>query len=204
MAWQEERWRTEGMKCLLHRLAAFILIAAISSIYSAYSQGTATAVKGAHNLSGLHDFDFLVGEWCVHHRVMRDGSTAKWEEFDGTASNRPLMNGWANVEDHTFNRMTGVSHGVALRAYDAQTAQWAIWWIDSRVPHGPVDPPVKGRFENGTGTFYSEYVQEGRPMRVRFKWSLITAKSARWEQAVSSDSGKTWETNWIMEFQRAQ
>jgi hypothetical protein len=40
-------------------------------------------------------------------------------------------------------------------------------------------------------------------MRVRFVWSQITATSARWEQAYSPEAGKTWETNWTMEFCRA-
>jgi hypothetical protein len=26
---------------------------------------------------------------------------------------------------------------------------------------------------------------------------------ARWEQAASTDAGRTWQTNWIMEFRRA-
>lgn len=190
------------MKCLKHALAVVILIVSMGSIYMADSQGTAPAVKNAPDMSGLHDFDFLVGEWRVHHRIMN--TAKKWTEFEGTARNSPLMEGWANVEEHRFDRPAGVSRGIAMRAYDAKTAQWAIWWIDSRVPHGTLDPPVKGRFENGVGTFYSDYVQDGKTMRVRFTWSQITAKSARWEQAISSDAGKTWETNWIMEFQRAQ
>jgi len=72
--------------------------------------------------------------------------------------------------------------------------QWAIWWVDSRDPHLPMDPPVKGHFENGVGTFYSD--------GTRFIWSQITPTSARWEQAVSKDGGQTWETNWIMEWRR--
>jgi Protein of unknown function (DUF1579) len=185
-----------------HRTVATSILIAITSISVAHAQGTTSATaKEGPKLSGLHDFDFLVGEWRVHHRLMRGGTQR--EEFDGTASNRPLMDGWANVEDHRFDRSAGVSRGVALRAYDAQTAQWAIWWVDSRVPHGAVDPPVKGRFENGVGTFYSDYVQDGKPMRVRFIWSHLTSKSAQWEQALSSDAGKTWETNWIMEFERS-
>jgi hypothetical protein len=112
------------------------------------------------------------------------------------------MDGWANVEDNAFNKPTGVTHGVALRAYDPKTAQWAIWWIDGRDPFGALDPPVIGRFDNGVGTFYSDGMVDGKSTRTRFIWSHITPTSARWEQALSSDAGKTWETNWIMEFQR--
>jgi hypothetical protein len=67
-----------------------------------------------------------------------------------------------------------------------------------------VDPPGKGRFDKGVGTFYSDYIDidNGKAMRVRYTWSHITPTSARWEQAHSSDGGKTWDTNWIMEFRR--
>jgi hypothetical protein len=40
-------------------------------------------------------------------------------------------------------------------------------------------------------------------VRTRYTWSQITPKSARWEQAFSYDAGKTWDTNWVMEFRRA-
>jgi hypothetical protein len=167
------------------------------------SQGSPEPTQAVADLTGLHDFDFQVGDWRVHHRVKRPTGEDQWLEFDGTCRNRSLMDGWANVEDHTFDKPTGVSHGVGLRAYDARTGQWAIWWIDGRDPHGDLDPPVKGRFDNGVGTFDSDYTDQGRPMRVRFIWSHITPTSARWEQAVSSDAGTTWETSWIMEFRRA-
>ncbi len=165
------------------------------------SQDPPKPSQAAGNLAGLHDFDFEVGEWRVHHRVMR--ADRQWLEFDGTCSMRALMDGWSNLEDHVFNKPSGVTHGVALRAYDQKTALWAIWWIDGRDPHGALDPPVKGRFENGVGTFYSDGLVDGKPIRTRFIWSRITATSARWEQAYSPDAGKTWETNWIMEFTRA-
>lgn len=147
-----------------------------------------------------HDFDFEFGQWHVHHRVKR--SDGKWIEFDGIASARALMDGSADIEEHTFFKPTGKSYGTGLRAFDRKTDTWAIWWLDSRAPHLPMDPPVIGRFRQGIGTFYSESIVDGKTVRVRYVWSHITSETARWEQANSMDSGKTWETNWIMEFRR--
>jgi len=169
------------------------------ALFAALSIPAASAAEG---LSGAHDFDFEFGDWTVHHRVKR-ASTGQWYEFDGTSNARPILNGLGNVEDNVFHRPEGDSRGVALRAYDPATAQWAIWWVDSRSPHGTLDPPVKGRFEKGVGTFYSDGEINGKPARTRFTWSQITPSSARWEQAFSFDAGKTWDTNWIMEFRRA-
>jgi hypothetical protein len=39
---------------------------------------------------------------------------------------------------------------------------------------------------------------------VRFIWSGVTTTTPRWEQAFSEDDGETWETNWIMDFTRAE
>jgi len=54
------------------------------------------------------------------------------------------------------------------------------------------------------GVFEGADVHEGRPIRTRYTWSRITAESARWEQAYSADGGRTWETNWVMDYRRAE
>jgi hypothetical protein len=159
-------------------------------------------VFGADDLSGAHDFDFEFGDWTVHHRVQRP--TGEWIEFEGTSNTRPVLDGLGNVEDNVFHRPQGDTRGLATRAYDPATGTWAIWWIDSRAPHSALDPPVKGRFENGVGNFYADGEVNGRQMRTRFTWSQITKTSARWEQSFSYDAGKTWESNWVMEFKRVK
>jgi hypothetical protein len=186
-------------------LAAAMLAAVMGSIAPAYSsQDTPKPTQAAANLTGLHDFDFLVGEWHVHHRRLKErlANSHEWLEFDGTCSNRKLMGDWANVDDNVLNMPGGAYRGVGLRSYDPKTGQWAIWWLDGRNPFGDLDPPVKGRFENGVGTFYADDTFKGKLVRVRFTWSHLTPISAHWEQAFSPDAGKTWETNWIMEFRR--
>jgi hypothetical protein len=154
-------------------------------------------------VSGIHGFDFLVGEWRVHHRRI-SAVSKKWVEFDGTCSHRLLMDGSANVEEHVLNSPDGAYRAVGLRSYDRKNDKWSIWWLDGRYPARPLDPPVQGRFENGVGSFYSDYEQDGKKIIGRLQWSDITATSAHWEQASSADGGKTWKTNWIMKLERVQ
>ena len=91
-----------------------------------------------------------------------------------------------------------------MRTFDKKTGLWAIWWVDSRDPHAALDPPVKGRFVDGVGTFYADGIVNGKPQRTRYTWSHITGTSAQWDQAFSDDNGATWDTNWIMKFERAK
>jgi hypothetical protein len=185
--------------------AVVVTIAMLALGVSAYaSQDTPKSTQGVANLSGLHDFDFLVGNWQVHHRKLKGRLTNShtWDEFEGTLSMRKLMDGYANVDDNVFKTPEGSYRGVGLRSYDPKTAQWAIWWLDGRSPFGDLDPPVKGHFISGVGTFYSNDTLRGKPVRVRFVWSKITPTTARWEQAFSADGEKSWETNWTMDFKR--
>jgi len=179
-----------------------IVLAALAIAFPGMAAPAATLA--AEDRSGLHDFDFLRGDWRVRHRYLRvQGDQREWVEIDGTCRNDPLLEGAANLEEHVFQRPGGVTRALGLRAYDPKTALWSIWWVDGRDPAGAMDPPMKGRFEKGVGLFYGPQPGPPSPTRLRFTWSGVTPTSARWEQAVSTDEGKTWETVWIMEFRRA-
>lgn len=185
-------------------VAVPMAIAIVAMPAARASQDTPKTVKSL-NLSGLHDFDFFVGTWSTRSRRLKErcAGSHDWEQFDGTIRNYKLMSGQANVDDTEFDMPEGIYRGVAPRAYDPQTGLWAIWWIDGRNPLGAVDPPVKGRFVHGAGIFYANDTLRGKPIRVRFVWSHITATTARWEQAFScDDDGKTWEVNWIQVLHR--
>jgi hypothetical protein len=190
----------QSLRTIMVCALAVMVCAAVPSTSFAVTSETAPPAVG-QGRSGLHDFDFLVGEWHVHHRRIQ-ADTLKWVEFDGTCSNHKIMDGAANIEEHALNAPNGPYRAIGLRSYDPKTALWSIRWLDGRYPSGALDPPVRGRFENGVGKFYSDYQQDGKPMRGRLMWSRISSTSARWEQAASADGGKTWATNWIMKFER--
>jgi hypothetical protein len=189
----------------LHLVAAAVSLGAVvrASAPARANQDNPSGVA-APDLSGLHDFDSHVGRWRAHHRRLKErlATCHEWVEFDGTQQWWPLMEGRANVDDNVFRMPGGDYRGVSLRAYDPKTGQWAIWWLDGRNPFGELDPPVKGRFVDGVGTFYADDTLRGKPIRVRFVWSHMTATSAHWEQAFSADGGKSWETNWVSDFRR--
>ena len=154
-------------------------------------------------MTGHHDFDFLVGTWRVQHRRLleRLAGCAQWETFGGSCTMHTVLGGAGNVDDDILETPRGTYRAATVRTFDAASGSWAIWWFDGRTPHD-LEPPVVGRFVDGTGTFYADDTLRGLPIRVRFVWSHITPSSCRWEQAFSPDAGVTWETNWVMQFER--
>jgi NIPSNAP len=150
--------------------------------------------------TGVNDFDFLIGTWRVHHCRLKERLAGNHEciEFEGTCAMQKILGGAGKMDENILDFPGGAYRAVTLRTYDATKKQWSIWWIDGRDP-SHLDPPVVGGFKNGVGTFYANDTFKGKPIRIRFLWTNLTTKP-HWEQAFSEDGGKTWETNWTMEF----
>ncbi len=156
------------------------------------------------DLSGLHAFDLRAGCWTFHNHVLKErlANSHDWFDYDATQRLWITLGGYGNMDDNELRKPDGTYYGLTVRTYDPKTGTWSIWWYDGRNPTD-LDPPVRGRFKDGVGTFYSDDTLRGKPIKVRFTWSGITATAAHWEQAYSGDGGKTWETNWISDFTRA-
>lgn len=150
------------------------------------------------------DFDFQIGSWNVKHRRLKQRLVGcdEWETFEGTSQMRTILGGNGNIEDNELRMAEGTYRAVALRSFDEARGEWAIWWLDARSPHR-LDVPVIGSFSQGVGSFYADDQWAGAPVRLRFLWLRTDSASPRWEQAMSTDGGATWETNWTMDFERA-
>jgi hypothetical protein len=147
----------------------------------------------------VHDFDFFVGTWKSTQRRLkvRNAQSHDWEEFSGDLVNRQQLGGITNTDEVVFPAKGWA--GLALRTFDVAKRQWAIYWVSSK--RGGLDTGVFGGFTGDTGEFYGEDTDDGRPIRVRYRWTKLGPGKAHWEQAFSYDGGP-WETNWTNDWER--
>lgn len=156
-----------------------------------------------------HDFDFLYGKWTMHNRklIKRLAGSHTWEEYPSTDECQPLPGGIGNEDffrTDDWPRSGPGFVGVTIRIYDPETKLWSIYWIDNRNnPHGKLEAPVIGSFNKNIGIFEGPDTFGGKPILVRYTWTLIDHDHAHFEQAFSIDGGKTWETNFMNDLARA-
>jgi hypothetical protein len=166
-------------------------------------QSAMTAGSAPDPAAHTRDWDWLVGNWDVWHRRLKErlvGDT-HWEEFKGKSALWLAMGGLGTIDDNIVELPGETYRGLTLRAFDPGTGKWSIWWLDGRDPTD-IEPPVHGGFHGDIGTFMGRDTFKGRPILVRFRWQDIHGARPWWEQAFSVDEGASWEVNWRNYFTR--
>lgn len=146
------------------------------------------------------DFDFLAGEWKIHHRRLKTPGSDDWDVFEGEATCWTILAGVGSVEELRIPARN--FSGMGLRLLDVEKREWSDFWVNAKS--GVLTTPgTTGVFVDGAGTFVADDVDGDTPIKVRGVWDRITPTSCRWHQAVSRDGGKTWEGQWFMDWTRA-
>ena len=156
------------------------------------------AIAGPSQAGGQRDFDWELGTWNTHVRVLRNplsGGPPIWATYDGTSVVKPLMGGRANFVELSVKGPAGAIEGGALRLYNPKAKQWSLNYAS--LGNGVLTAPVFGTFEGGKGVFVGQDEMDGRTILVRFVITRPSADAARFEQAYSADGGSSWETNWL-------
>ena len=156
---------------------------------------------------GRADFDFLFGEWTARQRKLRDTTDrdcTEWIVFDTVSRFEPILGGLGNCDRLWVGEDApgGPWEGFTMRVFDPEQRTWRLWWISSRFPGAPIDPPVIGRFVDGVGVFRCDDTVGGHPVQVEYEWIREDDDHARWTQRFSYDDGQTWQPNWIADFTR--
>jgi hypothetical protein len=151
---------------------------------------------------GRTDFDFLIGSWSVQNRRLRERLTGSddWDEFPARSIARHVLAGLGNVDRIVFSGAFANHEGMTLRLFNPHSREWSLHWADNTS--GGLFTRLVGAFQDGIGTFYAQEAFRGRRIFSRFIWSDISADRCTWQQAFSDDGGTSWETNWVMQFER--
>ncbi|RDD83755.1 hypothetical protein DVJ77_02195 [Dyella tabacisoli] len=149
----------------------------------------------------MHDFDFFVGNWNFVNRRLKKRwvGSDDWDVFPASLRCESRLGGVVNIDDGVFP--TKGWSGMTVRVFNLKKRQWSLYWINSTT--GELFPPVVGGFTGDHGEFFGDDTDDGRPIKVRFRWARLGPDKAHWEQAFSLD-GKQWETNWTMEHTRSK
>ena len=146
---------------------------------------------------GQHDFDFEIGRWTTRlkRRTQPLTSDTTWAAYEGTTVVRKVWNGRANLVELDVAGPAGRIEALSLRLYNPQSRQWSLNFSSSRS--GTLSLPTIGEFNGTRGEFYAQESLDGRAILVRFIISPVAPDTCRFEQAFSTDGGRTWEVNWI-------
>ena len=145
-------------------------------------------------------FGFLARMTTIRHRRLKESMAGsdEWSEFDTHYKAWDMLDGagsidrvWGVIGDAPFE-------GMSVRTFNPADDEWTIYWADTG--NTTLREQVRGRFEDGVGTFYGTEDYRGVTYRMRFLWKDITDSSARWEKAYQDPESGDWETNWIMDF----
>jgi hypothetical protein len=185
-------------------LAACLCLAFVGATEAQAPAAASTTVSGPALRDGQHDFDFHLGSWKSHIRMLQHpltGSTT-WVELSGTLVARPVWGGRAQIEELVADGAGRHIEDLLLFLYNPQTHQWSLNAAASS--EGVMGQPMIGEFRNGRGEFYDqEPAAHGRSVLVRQVWSDITPTSHHFEQAFSNDGGRTWEVNFMATLTRS-
>jgi len=186
--------------CALCAVGFFVQAGSVSAqqANAATSQDAAPGYR-----DGQRDFDFEIGSWNIHLKRRLNPLTGsdKWVEFDGTSVTRKVWDGRSQIEEFETDGAAGHIEGLTLRLYNPQSHQWSLYWGTTKI--GLALPQQVGHFDsNGVGRFYADDKWQGTQVIIRYKWWLKSGDHPRFEQAFSTDQGRTWETNWTCDYTR--
>ena len=156
----------------------------------------ATAQAGERDAS--HDFDFNAGAWKT--QIRRLAAPGRWVDLEGTVVVSDVWNGKAQLEEIEADGASGPFEGLTLFVRNPATNQWSEYFANSRV--GILGTPTIGGFDGKRGEFYGYETRGDRPLFVRGVWSDIHRGSHRFEQSLSRDGGKTWESDFVARLTR--
>lgn len=136
-------------------------------------------------------FDFWVGEWDV---FAPNGQMAGSSKVERLLDSCVLLENWYSK---------GGSNGKSFNTYNAIKGKWQQYWVDNS---GGVTEYLNGYFENGSMIMETAKMpQPDKTFKImRMVFTPLSKDKVRQHGQSSTDDGKTWKTDFDLEYRRKQ
>ena len=154
----------------------------------------------ASETSSKSDFDYLIGNWDIRNRALREPlvGSDEWKEFDAIQECSRTLLGQGNFDIFHTEFDGKPFEGLTVRLFDPLTRLWTIYWADSNAMK--LDGGKVGSFDGDEGEFFGREVVGDKDVIVKFHWDKRDPEAPIYRRAFSSDVGRTWEWNWYSTF----
>ncbi|MGZ5081289.1 MAG: DUF1579 family protein [Usitatibacter sp.] len=169
------------------------LLVGIAATLAAVAANPQPATPNVCNSPESRQLDFWLGDWELAY--VEDGKR-------GTSRNHvtKILDGCAVLEE--FSGAPGSKlDGKSFSTFDRATGKWKQTWVDNTSSY--LD--FTGGMADGKMILVREAVQkDGRRFHQRMAFHDIEKDSLKWLWQKSEDGGKTWATQWEIDYKRVK
>jgi hypothetical protein len=171
-----------------------IVLAIILLVISSNSLSAQTQRKPPCSRPEYRQFDFWLGEW---EAFGIKGNKAGDSKISLILDSCIILEEWTSASGQGGLRYAGKS----FNTYNAQTKQWQQTWVDNA---GGTTEYLKGRFEENKIIFMSNSFKISKDSFAvrRLTFYNLGPDKVRQHGEVSKDEGKTWITEYDLEYRR--
>jgi len=133
-------------------------------------------------------FDFWIGEWDVFGK---NGKKAGDSRIERVLDSCIILENWTS----------GTYSGKSYNTFNNATEKWQQYWVDNA---GGVTEYFDGHYDDGKMIFQTANVKQsdGKVKIMKMTFFNLSADKVRQFGESSSDNGKTWTTDFDLEYRR--
>lgn len=142
-------------------------------------------------------FDFWIGDWEVYNNA--NGNKAGTSHISLILDSCIILEEWTSA-----NKTQGIVYaGKSFNKYNPASGQWQQTWVDNV---GASTEFLRGTAEKDKVTFYADHAwdRQGNPILRRLTFYKQNENKVRQHGERSVDEGKTWTTEYDLEYRRKQ
>ena len=164
-----------------------ILISLFATTSNLYSQAPCSGQV-------YRQFDFWIGDWEVFGK---NGSKAGDSHIELILDSCIILENWKSA-----TATKGIYYsGKSFNTYNASTGQWQQTWVDNV---GGTTEYLKGAAEQDKVIFHADNqkANDGKIFQRRLTFHRLSKDKVRQHGERSNDGGKTWTTDFDLEYRR--